>query len=456
MFTELDLAVSCLHPTVISVAHNNILYLENRYRNVDIISKILSLVKSNYDTISRLPAGSPGMSQVQFDAALLSLNLGESTNKVISQSYEKCLKYNDEDLHAIKDSLSQIITNEMIGDTKMKHMNSPVDFVKAIKEFNVDNIVDIDQKIYRESRFTDIDITKLDTEIKNGGVLKSSIPMINACSPLGGYVDRTLTAISGKPGSGKSFFSIQEAINFVMNGKKVLYTALGDMGEFHFVTRIAAILLKRSLTEVTINFKYYYELILTQYPQLKNLLIQYFLPDEVSCSDWLSDLKKKGYYDEFDVFIVDYDTNFKSEEDMYQKGETTYNLLKGLADRPGKYVFVCCQPKECYYGEEIIPMQAMAESSRKPQICDNIITISQPPSPGNVNHIGILNVAKYRGGSPASCPYLMDKNGRFEPITLEMYNYLKVTRDSVTLAGSGCESSAKVLSDDLVASAGSK
>jgi hypothetical protein len=39
----------------------------------------------------------------------------------------------------------------------------------------------------------------------------------------------------------------------------------------------------------------------------------------------------------------------------------------------------------------------------------------------------------------------MDKNGRFEPITVEMYNYLKITRDSVTLPNSGCNDVGKIL-----------
>lgn len=616
MFTEIDLAVACLNPKVIEIAKNNIKYLNNKYKDIEIISKLLSLIDSQYLSITNLPPDSKGISDTQFDAALMSLNLGESTNKVISASYQKCLNYTDDEIHAIKSTLSEIITNEVINISKLKHMDSPVDFVKSIKEFNVDNIVEIDKKIYRESCFTDINVDALEEEINNGGVLKSSFPMINACSSLGGYVDRTLTAISGKPGcftgdtkvlmidgtyktmeelynskaknievysydpdlnkttivtadecvltkyvntlirvhlhngvyfdctpdhlilvegigyvqaskltsgsklqstfftgykefgepsiddkvrsgnyvkhieiiitkdipvydlvnagryhnfaiyvydpesnnnmgvfvhnSGKSFFSLQEALNFCAQGKKVLYLALGDMNEFHFIVRACAILLKRSLNEITVRFKYYYGLVLAQYPYLANLKVQYFLPDQVSCSEWLSFIKSQGYYDDYDVFFVDYDTNFKSESDMYYKGEETYNALKALADRPGKFVFVCCQPKECYYSEEIIPMQAMAESSRKPQICDNIITISQPPSPGNVNHIGIINVAKYRGGSPASCPYLMDKNGRFEAITIEMYNYLKVTRDSITLSGSGCESTSKVLTPELL------
>ena len=58
----------------------------------------------------------------------------------------------------------------------------------------MDNIVEIDKKVYRESNFTDIDVNALEEEI-TGNVLKSSFPMINSCSPLNGYVDRILTAI---------------------------------------------------------------------------------------------------------------------------------------------------------------------------------------------------------------------------------------------------------------------
>lgn len=456
-FSELDMVVSCLHPKLIGIAKTHLRYLKSRYLNKELLIKLLSLVDTFYDSMLLSGSDSNGnsnyISQTTFDAEVIKLNLGEQTNAIISSSFSKLITYTDQEIITIKNTLGELITNEVIAETKRNNIDSPISFVKALQEFNVDNIRDIDTKVFRESLFTDINITKLEEDIK-GAVLKSSIDMVNKCSPLGGYLDRTLTMVSGKPGSGKSLFLIQEAWNFVLQGKKVLYLALGDMNEFHFITRIIGQMMKISLSNVNINFAYLYAALIKNYPILSNLRIQYFLPDAVSCSDWLSYIKSVGYYDEYDVFIIDYDTNFASDEEMYQKGETTYNALKALSDRVGKYVFVACQPKPQYFSDEILPLESGSESSRKVQIVDNMITISYPPSPGNVNHIGIINVAKYRGGSPASVPYLMDKNGRFEPISLELYSYLKITRDAITLPGSGCESICQVMSPDAVPESG--
>ncbi len=434
--TERDLIVACLHPKIADMARSNMIHLKTKYTQNETISKVVTAV----DRLLEGSKNDPGFfncTQIQFEAEVLKLQMGDQINQALTESFMKFENYTSAEITAIQETLKELVVSEVISIAKRDHTNSPTEFVKSLQDFNLDGITAVDERNYRESSFSEISITDLAKDIE-GVALKSSLNMINNCSPLGGYLHRTLTMVSGKPGGGKSLFMIQEACNFILQGKKVLYLALGDMNEFHFITRIASQLLRKSLSEVNIQFEYYYKLLLEKYPQLANLKIQYFLPDSITCSDWIALLKTKGYIDEYDVFIADYDTNFSSEEEMYQKGETTYNQLKALSDRPGKYVFVACQPKPSYYSEEILPLESGNESSRKQQIVDNMITISNPPSPGNVNHIGIINLAKHRGGMLSSVPILLDKNGRFEEISLEMYNYLKVTRDSLTLPGSGC------------------
>ena len=604
---EIDLLVACFNPTVAPIVNTNIEYMKNKYFGQPNFEKLLDLVVEKYELIV-----DGGFTENVFGSELIRLGYDQNMTSFLLQSFQKMQKYTEAELHSIKTALSNVITNEAINKCKRENITSPVDFVKALKEFNVDNIQDVDKRIYRESKFTEIDIDKLKNEIV-GNSLKSSLKLLNSCSPLGGYVDRTLTMVSGKPGcffgntpvrlctgeikslqdlyeegatnipvysmntetggiiettadacvltkeiteymfvglrddvhryifdlkctpehpflticeetsdfiyteaknlksgdkvvmgnyvngvmhtcvvgctsikksekpipvfdlvnagpyhnfaihgcydwgifvhnSGKSLFMIQEACAFCKQGKKVLYLALGDMNEFHFVTRIIAQQMNVSLSRASVNFDTYYQSLISnpEYAWLSNLLIQYFTPDQISCANWISFIKSRGYYDEYDVFIADYDSNFASDQEMYQKGETTYNQLKFMSDRPGKWVFVACQPKPAYFSEEILPLESGNESSRKQQIVDNMITISYPPTQYGVNHIGIINVPKYRGGMTGSTPYLMDKNGRFEEITVEMYNYLKIAKDSVTLPNSGCTDVGKTMSMEEV------
>lgn len=118
---------------------------------------------------------------------------------------------------------------------------------------------------------------------------------------------------------------------------------------------------------------------------------------------------------------------------MYQKGETTYNALKELSERPGKYVFVACQPKPAYYSSEILPLESGNESSRKQQIVDNMITISSPPMICSLNHAGALNMAKCRGGRTGHVQYFMDKNGQFTEVSKQQYDWIKTSQIELTL-----------------------
>jgi len=597
---EIDLIVACFEPSVAAMAKSNMEYLKSKYFGMTDYEKLLKIVDSKYELISQ-----DGYTDIVFKNDLISLGYTPDIIGIMLQAYEKMRNYTEDELHAVKTALSNVITNEAINKCQRENFSSPIDFVRAIQGFNVDNIQDVDKRIYREFTLFDIDVSKLKAEVV-GSALKSSLPMLNSCSPLGGYLDRTLTMVSGKPGcffgwtrvrlctgeikslrelydskdtnipvysmnpdtneiiqthaeaciltksiteyayvglrdethkwifpfnctidhqflirdkttdrlkyveakdlktgdevimgcysnqetgtcivgcvsikksqqpipvfdlvnagpyhnfaihgnkdwgvfvhnSGKSMLLTQEACEFARQGKKVLYLALGDMNEYHFVTRIFAQQYRVSMNKVALTF----DTLMMQARNdpgmswIPNLKIQCFQPDQISCTNWISFIKSKGFYDEYDVFIADYDSNFSSEEDMYQKGETTYNQLKGLSDRPGKWVFIACQPKPNYYSEEILPLESGNESSRKQQIVDNMITVSFPPIKGGQNHIGIINVPKYRGGMLASTPYLMDKNGRFEEISMPLYSWLKICPDPVTLPGSGCSDMSK-------------
>lgn len=429
-FSQIDFVTGLFLLDFNPIAKSHLEVIANRFKKDEILGKLITLV-------DEVPEDKE-LTSNQFDLLLSSLNLGDSTNSLVSASYDKVLKFDDNEKDMYKKLLSNVICDEIINHCRRSNTNDPLNFIRELQEFKVDNLTVEKNESYREVDLNNINIEELKKETEQG-VIKSSLSILNDLSPLGGIPFRSLIMVSGPPGSGKTLLMIQEALALAMQGKKVYYAAIGDMNEFSFMTRIVAQALKVPILTVTLNYEFYYRAFITKYSQFTEYFkIAFIAPDDLSCSDLMSILRKKGYYDEYTGFFIDYDTNFKSDEDMYSKGGTTYNMLKKLADRPGKVCYVGCQPNKVYWGAEILPLDAASESTRKQHIVDIMITVSHPESPGNINHIGIINVPKYRNGSLGYTSYLMDRNMRIEPISREIYQYLKVTTDAITLPDSGC------------------
>jgi hypothetical protein len=69
-------------------------------------------------------------------------------------------------------------------------------------------------------------------------------------------------------------------------------------------------------------------------------------------------------------------------------------------------------------------MEALAESSRKSQIVDAIITIGRCPN--TPNHIGVMKIAKNRRGEVGDkSHYIRLSNGRFRLISSLLYSEIK-------------------------------
>lgn len=87
--------------------------------------------------------------------------------------------------------------------------------------------------------------------------------------------------------------------------------------------------------------------------------------------------KQKGIH--YDVIIVDYDGNLKQPADsMYESGGIIYDQAKNLAQVNHSVVFMASQPKQSFWRNELIPIEACAESSKKQMVMDMLITIGRP------------------------------------------------------------------------------
>lgn len=228
--------------------------------------------------------------------------------------------------------------------------------------------------------------------------------------------------------SGKTLFMMTEAVESLLQNKKVLYTAIGDLKPFDFVCRMCAMVMKTPMTKVALSIKSVYEAACRLYPQLKkNLTVQFLSPNVYGPNEWYKLISQLGLVEENDVFFIDYDTNFASEKDnMYAKGDEVYTMAATLAEVPGKYVFIGSQPKIGSWKDHELGLDTASESSRKQQIVDLMLTISHDREVKNPkNHMGTINIPKNRRGGTTKFKYFLDPTGIIEPIDAQLYATIK-------------------------------
>lgn len=227
-----------------------------------------------------------------------------------------------------------------------------------------------------------------------------------------------------------------EAVEALRQGKKVLYAAIGDLKKFDFVSRMCSIVMKIPMSKTAMNIKNTYAMMCKLFPYFKkNLKIQFMSPNKYTADEWYKMIDQMGLIDEYDVFFIDYDTNFASEKDsMYAKGDEVYTMAYRLSQRPGKYVFIASQPKVGTWKDQELGLESASESSRKQQIVDVMITISHDRDVKNPkNHIGIINIPKNRRGGNTSFSYFLDPTGIMMSITPEGKKAIKEDSEAVSV-----------------------
>jgi hypothetical protein len=224
---------------------------------------------------------------------------------------------------------------------------------------------------------------------------------------------------------GKTQFLINETYHHANNGYKVGYLAMGDSMDTDFIVKLACIHFKISTDEYMNNLTSCHS-----DPEfnriLNNINLAVVPPGEVLSSDVRRFYKSDEWLSKADVFMFDYDSNFKDlvGDNMYNAHNDIYNNLFNLArmDDP-KLVYVASQVKSSFQSTEKIPQQALAESSRKQSIADYIVTISGITD--NVSNCGLINIAKARRGTKGFTGYFIDKYGRIIEVDMNTYKSLK-------------------------------
>lgn len=214
-------------------------------------------------------------------------------------------------------------------------------------------------------------------------IIKSSFPEINKALMFGGYKYGDLVAFIAAPGTGKSQTLVNEGVSASYQGFEVLHLFIGDMSVYDGWIRYASNISKvpqNTIVEMGLNDQadlvaknnlsgVFSRVTMKAYPS-ESLDTNQLIRDIHSLQSKLSK--------HFDVIVVDYPDNLIGESDnMYLSGGTIYNKLSGLAQRNRSVVLVASQPKITYYGWEIIPLEGAAESSKKQQNLDLMVTLGK-------------------------------------------------------------------------------
>ena len=356
---------------------------------------------------------------------------------LIINSYS--LAYKEDTKKLVYDSAREALYRVYLNSIK----GNSIDLINSIKsnelffpEYGIMN-----SEYSRTVKFGDLAINQSNSELGNS--FKSSFDFINNLTPNGGgYYQDQVIVITSPPGSGKSLFCMNEAIAACKQGMKVHYTALGDLSEFDFMSRPASILLNVPMMKVLCGLNKSFTDILSKYPYMNNLTINFVSPGVFSVNEWIDNLKHSGELEKNDVFIVDYDSNFKSNSDnIYLKGDEIYTSLELLAKTYHKIVISVAQPKVNSWGKSI-DLTSLSESSRKQHHSDIIITLAPQYDISNTcNVIGELSIVKNRRGSTGKTKYFREPTGRFSEITRSLYSAAQSSNEILYYKPfEGCES----------------
>ena len=247
----------------------------------------------------------------------------------------------------------------------------------------------------------------------NPVIIKFFIEELNFAMQYKGLIPGTLTAIVGSPGKGKSTLLINQGVSIAQQGFNLLHIFLGDMTKFDGTIRYLSCFSGVPTSKlVELSDEKLADFIrknnMTGF--LSKIDILSYAADQLTANqliEEISTIQKRGNK-HYDAIIVDYDENISYEgDDMYKSGGAVYNKLALFSRQNKSVVFIASQPKPEYWGNEIIPLESLSESSKKQKIVDMILTLGRPFKQSS---IGTLYIAKNRRGEENKI-YRVEVNG---------------------------------------------
>lgn len=426
-----NLYLTFLNPRVFREVKQNIELLRkyNRtYIQNNLVHKwILDFIEST--SINELTT--PNIS-IEVDANALEMGL---TAVEADDIKNKLIEYheldNSDHITTIIKTIRSVVFRAKLDEIQSQH-SSVEDMFRAISEFQYDEVdkLGLVTKPLKISQLSETDIV----EHKLTTLFRTRLPALNKCFPCNGIPTGQLIQVVGSPGSGKSLLMMDLAMHCAGKGdkdvdgneyerakpiSKALYIALGDLKQYNFIVRLASLLEGDSLDNSTIDQLEAYRKLKANKEVDDRFSYLIYESGEINI-DQLCQIIDDNLND-YDLFIVDYDGNLdESSDSMYTQGHLVYKALSKYPLKYNKTVIIGSQPSRGYWKNEILPLECAAESSKKQQHVDCMITIGLYDNPYGIP-CGKISVVKNRNGSKVTFNYVRANNGAFVQVSNMTY-----------------------------------
>jgi hypothetical protein len=263
-----------------------------------------------------------------------------------------------------------------------------------------------------------------------GKVIKSSMGLVNNVLLYGGYKNGDLIMVCGRPKVGKTVLMVQEGASATNQGFNVAHMFFGDQTNFDGITKYMSCITGDNMNSVIQDYNIYKK---RCERWLEHLRIASFPAMGVDCYEVISYLEKLKRTFDFNMIVLDYDLNIRqpTEMGMYEAGGVLYSVTKGMGTNFGCPVMIGSQPKINFWQDEILPMEAAAESSRKQHAVDVMITIGRN---AKYPKIGTVNIPLVRRGASNQFSRVIFEDTRTRITDISPYEYEKLFQENKSRA----------------------
>ena len=341
------------------------------------------------------------------------------------------------DMTIIQHQISQLSQDSEYNENIKKIMSREFSITKQVDGV-IDTSLDFDEEVLREKGLAGLSgfnceplYTSFLSELNNLSFQRGA---------KSGYMPNQLIVVAAQPGTGKSLFCMNEAINLISQGAKVCYISVGnDLSKRDFYLRFMSIMGYSFSEENEDNLGEQLSEFRKNNPKIfneKTFKTIFIPPSKLTAAELVTYLESKGYIDSYDTFFVDYDANFKSEygsksENLYLDAGNVYTRLSEISMRNNNLLFIASQIKNSGYNTSKVPIDMLAGSSRKQEIASLILLMGRDSTCRNI--MGEINVAKNRTGKERSFHYIKAPNGVIHNIEYNMYSMLKMEDEFRTM-----------------------
>lgn len=427
---KLELVYALFNPHLFQEAKNNIELLNYAFQT-DYATKSNNLIQALLSSIKDYSLDS--LDTPMISSILLRTGKTDSEAEAILRRINEWRNYPYDSLIPVRDELRGFMNNAIINRAWGMYSKDPTAFKEYLETHRI-TLTDSNQ--FSSITFDQLDVAEITAGLDYGQYITGVKWLDDTFAPEDssryGVPKGQMVMISCPPGTGKTMWMMGVAVgilsnrkNYDVNGRppKIHYLAMGDMKKIDFVSRIGCIITGQDPNTVQTNIKHTMDTITATVG--KNFEFSVLPAGKLTVDEYVETMAKS----DFDVLMVDYDTNFKSNaaNNMYHEYGVIYEALTSLTQM-GKLVFIAAQPKQDAWVSgtdkmrDTIEMNMIGESARKIHTVDVAITCSK----NEYGNSGIFKIIKNRRGeSNDSVGYIRMPNGRFKYFEKELFQELK-------------------------------